>query len=563
MSALLEVLGAGLLGQLLAAFENQLPGRLDDSADELRQRRSQSPKSIDLALRHGVACLRSLALREARAAFHDALRLSASPLQPAIGLACTHDEMGQLDESLRYLFMARDVDPNDPAVLFAIAFCHERRGQTAGAVDYYQRAIAACPRLRNAFERLAAIALRQRDVAEAVRCYECLAEFEPDDVTIMLALGSLYLQAGRSLDAIDQFERAVLIEPQTTGEPIEDAAALEASGDLVAAIEKLSAVVEKYPGIADFHVHLGDLLAKAGSDAEAVSQYEAAMELQPGYLEATIKLGTQHLRARRFVEAARTFNSAVELNDRVILAYVGLGVAQHAAGRIQESDATFNLAMSLEPNSTLLLAEAARLQLRAEFEARARLALAPRPTSVNTPRDDLLSMQIRRHRQGLELSPNQADLHYRHGVLLRQTGHADGAARALRQALAINPCYGKALIKLGICLREAGQDAEALTMFARALTLRPESLDVHYELGLLFAQRNQFDLTVEVLESRLADGGQSVALRPNVALALQNLGMLDRAAASWRSICELGRELNESLDTDRSLAVGGGATELE
>lgn len=563
MSALLEVLGAGLLGQLLAAFENQLPGRTEDSADELRERRRQSPKSIDLALRHGVACLRGLALQDARAAFHDALRLSTSPTQPAIGLACTHDELGQLDESLRYLHMARDVDPNDPAVLFAIAFCHERKGETAGAVDYYQRSIAACPRLRNAFERLAAIALHQHDTDEAVRCYECLAEFEPDDVTVMLALGSLYLQSGRALDAVDQFERAVLIEPQTTGEPSEDAAALEASGDLVAAIEKLSAVVEKYPGIADFHVHLGDLFAKVGSDAAAVAQYAAAMELQPGYLEATIKLGTQHLRGRRFVEAARTFNNAVELNDRVILAYVGLGVAQHAAGRAEEGDATFNLAMSLEPNSTLLLAEAARLQLRAEFEARARTTLRAVPPDGPPPHDDLLAQQIRRHRQGLELAPNQADLHYRYGVLLRQTGRADGAERALRQALDINPCYGKALIKLGICLRETGHDVEALHMFERALTLRPESLDVHYQLGLLFSQRNQFDLSVEAMEVRLKDGGRSIALRPNVALALQNLGMLDRSAASWRSICELARELDESLDASRSLAVGGGTLDIE
>ena len=38
------------------------------------------------------------------------------------------------------------------------------------------------------------------------------------------------------------------------------------------------------------------------------------------------------------------------------------------------------------------------------------------------------------------------------------------------------------------------------------------------------------------------------ALRANLALALQNIGMVDRATATWRSICELARDGDCTLD---------------
>ncbi len=42
------------------------------------------------------------------------------------------------------------------------------------------------------------------------------------------------------------------------------------------------------------------------------------------------------------------------------------------------------------------------------------------------------------------------------------------------------------------------------------------------------------------ISEAVAEHGQNPSFRANVALALQNIGMLDRAAATWRSICDLG-----------------------
>lgn len=558
MSYLLECLGRGLLGQLLDAFENQLPTSADDEVDALERRRDHAPTSTDLAVRLGVACLRNLRLVEARGAFEAAADLSSNAKPAMLGLACVYDELGQNAQALRFLSIAQAHDPSDPAVVFGIGLVNERAGAMEAAEANYRRAIELCPQLRNAYERLAALAVQRGELDEAVARYRQLSEMEPGDLDILLTLGALSLQVGEPRHSIEHFQRALLIEPESSDGPLEAVHAAAGEGRVRQAIDTLREMVDKYPGVAEFHVHLGDLYVRAGDDDEAIKEYRAALATQPNFLEASVKLGTQHLRQGRFADAAQSFNRAVELNDRLMTAFVGLGVAQHAVGREKEADATFDLAATLEPNTTLLFCEAARLQIRSEVarddedEERIEAPARPRGEPSN---EELLREALRRHRQALVNSPNYADLHYRYGLLLRQTEDFGGAIAAFRRAIEINPHYVKALIKLGICLKESGQTDSAIEAYQRALSLRQNYVDVHYQLGLLFAQRSRFDLAVEHFEHAVAGDGQNVAFRQNLALALQNLGMVDRASATWRSICELSRDATSLRPESRGVKL--------
>lgn len=551
MSYLLETLGRGLLIELFAAFENQLPGLGDDAPEELEVRARQSPTSTDLALRLGVSFLRRHELAQAKAAFEHAMDLGRPSPQPAIGLACVYDELGRLDLALKYLSIGQAHDPQDPAIVFAIGFCHERNENAAAAIVSYQQALEICPGLRNARERLAALAVREGDWQTAIDAYQQLAELEPGDINVLLTLANLHLQAKRPADASDRFQQALMVEPDFAEDGPPDVTDTATRQDLQNARQTLEQLVAKYPGAAAFHIHLADVYVKLGEDRKAVRQYSCALEAQPDLLEATVKLGTQHLRQGRYVDAARTFNQAVELNDRLMLAFVGLGVSQEAAGNRHEALASFDLASSLEPSSVLLFAEAARLHLCSEQRQTAARGPAGR-ASFNEPEDDApLREALRRHRRALMNAPHHADLHYRHGLLLRQVGEHTEAIAAFRRAVAINPHYAKALIKLGICLKEAGEVDEAIEVFQRALRLDDRFVDVHYQLGLLFAQRSRFELAVEEFEQAMRCNGQNIAVRANLALALQNIGMLDRAAATWDSIRELTRQTWRASDRQR------------
>jgi Flp pilus assembly protein TadD len=180
--------------------------------------------------------------------------------------------------------------------------------------------------------------------------------------------------------------------------------------------------------------------------------------------------------------------------------------------------------------------------LKSEAAARRNAAGGATPRPADAPgEDDLATEALRRHRQALFHAPNDSDLHYRYGLLLRQVGRCEQAIGAFRSAVTINPDYSKALVKLGLALREIDQSDEAMTSLRRALELNPAHVDAHYQLALLFAQRSRFDLAVEEFDAE-ATSGANPSLRANLALALQAVGMVDRAGAVWRSICELPAE---------------------
>lgn len=418
MSYLLEALGRGLLADLRSAFDSQFPALADDQREQLWARLADSPNSFDLAMRFGTVCLREMRLSDARQAFEKARELHPDSAQPRLGLACVCDEFGQLDGCLDHLGEAHARDRGDPAILFGIAFCHERRGDTLAAQAAYRQTIRLCPQLRNAYERVAAIAIHDDNWRDAAAQYEQLAEMEPGDLDVLLTLGGLYLKSDRPTEAMEQYQQALLIEPDGPDDDLAEVDTLVGEGRLEEAILSLERLVRQCPGIAPLHMRLGDLYVHIGEDQRAVEEYNAALATQPGLLEATVKLGTQHMRKGRLVDAAVTFNQAVELNDRLVTAFVGLGVAQRDCGHDDESLATFDLAASLEPSSTLLFSETTRLQMRSE----SRRQLGPlddyddAPDTIDVP----LSAAVDRHQQALAQSPNDAALHYRYGLLLRQ-----------------------------------------------------------------------------------------------------------------------------------------------
>jgi tetratricopeptide (TPR) repeat protein len=76
-------------------------------------------------------------------------------------------------------------------------------------------------------------------------------------------------------------------------------------------------------------------------------------------------------------------------------------------------------------------------------------------------------------------------------------------------------------------------------MFEDAVGIEPEYVDLHYQLGLLFSERNKFELAVDHFEQAAKMNPKSVDLHANLALALQNMGLIDRARASWQAVCDL------------------------
>jgi len=541
MSGLLEILGRGLDGDLGDMLDRHYWSPAGESVEQL-ERTCEAGGTAEDHMRLGLARLRDSMLDGAVYHLSQSCRLNPDLLAARLALASAHDEAGQHDMALAQLQIANRTHSGDGAVLLAIGFVLEKLQRPAEAAEYYRDAIARDPDAIPARQRLAAIDVLTGEWDEAIEQYQALREVEPHELAYGSALAHLYCRAGRYAEAVDEFERAIAMEPENWALVQDEAEALVADGQLGEAIERLTTLLRHEGPAADLHVRLGDLYGRVGDDRAAMSNYQAALELEPGYLEAAVKIGTQHITQGRWEDAAEAFCQAVELNDSILTNYIGLGTAQAAMGDRAEAVNTFDLAAAVEPNSTILLSEMCKLQLRsaaAEEFAQGFGCEGESPAECDAFSESLLVQQIDRHAEAVRAEPHHADVRYRYGVLLRATGRFAQAAEQFAEAARIHPGFQKAWVKLGMTQQEMGQIEDAMEAFRQAVLVDQDCVEAHYRLGLLYTSKQQFDQALRHMEAAAdgdADGESEGRIRAALALSLENMGLMDRAAATWRSL---------------------------
>lgn len=551
MSHILEILGRGLDSDLGDVLDRYFWSPTNVGIDQLAERCAAGPDLPDGHLRLGLAQLRASQLDEAATHLAEACRLKPDLLPARLALASALDEMGRFDQALEQLQIANRTHSGNGAVLFAMAFCMEKLSRPAEAAEYYRDAIEKSHAPLAARERLAAIDVLTGQLDEAIEQYRYLRDAEPQEPAYRSALAHLYYRQGRYRESIDEFETAIAMEPENWTLLDDEVEALVADGQFREACERLHQLIDQQGPQADLHVRLGDVYGRIGDDDSAMQNYLTALQLQPTYLEATVKAGTQHLMQGRWDQAAEAFHDGAELNDAVLECYVGMGVAQAASGDRAEAMNSFALAGAIEPNSSLLLAEMAKLQLRsAVSEEFAKSFCSDNDVAAESAafNEELLAQQIDRHAEAVRTEPRHADVRYRYGVLLRAAGQIPQAMEQFLEAVRISPTFFKAWIKLGITQQEMGLVDDAIETFKKSMNVRQDCVDVHYRLGLLYTNRRNFGEAVRHMEVAAGDDGDG-RVRAGLALSLQNMGLMDRVAATWRSLWRIHRVQANKCDS--------------
>jgi len=515
---------------------------------------AERPNDPELLLKAAVSLYRERLLDQACDHARTLVELQPDRLEGQLIYCCILEQMGRRGETIQILenLACRD-DLNDTGIYFALGFMHETAKNESKAVYYYKQALEATPNLLNAHQRLAAIYMNHKDLNLAIEHYQKLCEIDPDDVGNRNLLACLYLNNNQPKKALAEYQIALTIEPDNWATENELVRAYEKSGEIEKAIDVLEKLLEKQGEFPDTYLQLADLHAKLGHDRETDQCYRKALELHPGYLEAMVKFGTYHLRMGRYLQAAEWFSHAVDANDRLLNAYVGLAVSQYHTGQENKADETIELAQAIEPNTTMLFAEVARLELKASAAKQAEYYLDPN-TDNRTVARQLLEVQTDRFASAIEAHPERADWHYRFGLLLKAQGKTADAAEEFRRAVEINPDYVKAMVKLGLALKELKRDDEALQYLERAVVLEPGFSDVHYQLGLIYADQARYPLAIEEFEETLRRNGQHIDALAALAQALENIGMHDRAKTSWQAIIELAPESEQAKLAKASLS---------
>jgi tetratricopeptide (TPR) repeat protein len=424
--------------------------------------------------------------------------------------------------------------PGNTMALYTLGYCYERIGCVPEALEFYQDCIKFKSHLQLPRQRMAAIYFKDAKLNETVRQYELLTTEHPEDISSLVLLGFLYIADRQYERATDTFNMAIIAHPDNFNEDNYE----EQCGQFVTeqqfeeAIEVVQKTLEQIGEMPDLYVKMGDILSQAGKINEAISHYEKAISLQPNYLEATIKLGTHYLRLRRTALAAEQFNRAAEINDEIVDAYIGLAIAQKCAQDDERADKTLALAAAIQQNSTLLFSETAILHLQVtlneETDSDGNTAAYP----------VMIEDVIRTHQAQIDNTPESADIHYKYGILMMATDNLPSAVQSFENALRINPTHHRARTKLALCLHETGQCELAIEKLTEPDLMQTSLLELHYQTAILYCDKHKFAAALANLESTMKANFTQPDAAVNIQVVLENIGLIDRAVATWDRLTE-------------------------
>ena len=218
------------------------------------------------------------------------LALRPNDTEARFDLAAVYLAVGRVDDG-EAIYDALAESVRVPAALRARAHKFlgdraRRRGALAGALDRYQRALAATPDDPQHYFLVATMHLVMGDDEAAQRVLRRAQRFRAELAEVHAALGAIAYGRGRHSEAVWHLRRSVYKQPRNGSYHYNVALALSALGDAQSALYELRVGLRHAPEHVGLHYLRGVVLLRLNKPAEARVWFESALQLDPEHADA-------------------------------------------------------------------------------------------------------------------------------------------------------------------------------------------------------------------------------------------------------------------------------------
>jgi tetratricopeptide (TPR) repeat protein len=212
--------------------------------------------------------------------------------------------------------------------------------------------LASVERCAEAHNNQGVALVRQGRLQEAIEQYERALGIEPDYAEARNNLGVALMRRGRLQEAIEQYEQALRLKSDDAEAHNNLGVALVRQGRLQEAIEQYERALIIEPDYGEAQYNLGVALEQAGQVQEAVGHYEQALQIKPDLAEAHNNLGLALARTGHVQEAIGQWEQFLRLKPDDAEAHYNLGKALAQVGRVPEAIGQYEQALRLRPDLT-------------------------------------------------------------------------------------------------------------------------------------------------------------------------------------------------------------------
>lgn len=303
---------------------------------------------------------------------------------------------------------------------------------------------------------------KQGKFVELLHACELSKQQFPNSLAILNILGLANSRLGRLEAAIETFEDALRISPDTPELHNNLGNAQRRFGDLTKAIDSFHRALKVNPSYIDAYYNIGSAYLDCGDPTSAIFHFEHALRLNPNYVEAHNNMGNALQRLDKTDAALRSYQRAIELQPTFFAAYNNIGNIEKRMGNLKSALVSYKSALAID-----------------ETYVQGYINLG----NVLKEMGDTDSA-LENYRHALALNPNCADAYLSIGnALLYKGERSNEAVKYYRKALLLKPGYSEAYNNMGIAQEEIGNIDLAVDCYQRALELNPDYDTAYVNLG--------------------------------------------------------------------------------
>jgi tetratricopeptide (TPR) repeat protein len=313
-----------------------------------------SPQNIRALILDGNARVLDKDLIGAEAAFSKVLALAPNYAPAHVRLGLVYIEMGRNMEALKSLEKALELNPTQTETLALMVgiFAEEKRytdahrlcqghrakvarypstlayvaflegnialeeGDSKRAEQFYQEAIESYPSSLHPYEALAQLYINEGRSIEAIERYEAVLRKNSNHLPATMGLGTLHYKRGDTKKAEPHFRKALKIQPDFA--PAANYLAMILAGEegnIDEALDFAKMARQKMPRSASVIDTLGWVYYLKGRYPKAISELQTAATLEPTNPVIHYHLAMAFYKNKQTKEARDLLNKALEMND--------------------------------------------------------------------------------------------------------------------------------------------------------------------------------------------------------------------------------------------------------
>ena len=426
------------------------------SADALTDAQGASKVDAQEALQRAATLVQQARLEEAE---QQALLALPDPETQAVAysvLGTIRFHQKRLAESVTFLQKAISLERTLLGAHLSLAQVYTLQGKPDLAIPVFRRVLKLDPNL----DRLppasaitfAWLLVEKKAVAEAIDVLERASKNGPPSYEVAFNLAGSYLLNNEPARALDTYDVALSVKPDSVPALRQAAAIAERQGELERSLSYWIRAKKIEAEDAEILLGFGRVCLKMDLLEDAEPALIKAASLKPDEPTYQYTLAAAKVGKRQFEAAQRLIEAMVEKRPDDAQLQYALGSVLYIQGHLADAAARLRESVRLHPE---------------QLASRYYLALVARDQGKDTEAIEMLEKLLQQH-------PDHAASTEVLGGLLMSAGRYSDAEANLRTAVRLNPTSVKAHYQLGLLLARMGRKEEADKQLEFAKSLREE-----------------------------------------------------------------------------------------